>query len=346
MTSEKQLAGPSLGDQVTRLYDIIGGYHATNLIEIARELGVWSVITANPGMTSAQLSGQLQTDPFYTDVLCRTAFSFDLLDREGDGWRMAPHFDQILGNPDSTFYLAGAARVHMLLGNDYRDYVQHFHAGTKRTFQQHDETFMAEIADALRSLPRIFLDFVLPQLPDVAKRFESGARVLDVGCGGGWALVQIAERFPNVTCIGVDVEPHSVELANQLIAERGLTGRCEARVLNASTMSEESSFDIATSFLVIHEIDPMVKALAFASIARSLAPGGMFVIFDEAYPDNDADLCTMPKRFAALAQWYELTWGNRVNTRSELVELCENAGLEVAQETTFSRFHIMIAAKP
>jgi hypothetical protein len=43
-------------------------------------------------------------------VLRRTAFSFGLLDRDGDGWRMAPHLDQILGNPASSFYLAGAAR--------------------------------------------------------------------------------------------------------------------------------------------------------------------------------------------------------------------------------------------
>ena len=30
---------PTLADQVTRLYDVIAGFHATNLIEIARELG-------------------------------------------------------------------------------------------------------------------------------------------------------------------------------------------------------------------------------------------------------------------------------------------------------------------
>ena len=36
---------------------------------------------------------------------------------------MAAHFDQILGDPDSSFYLACAPRVHMVLGEDYRDYV-------------------------------------------------------------------------------------------------------------------------------------------------------------------------------------------------------------------------------
>ena len=30
---------PTLADQVSRLYDLVAGYHATHLVEIARELG-------------------------------------------------------------------------------------------------------------------------------------------------------------------------------------------------------------------------------------------------------------------------------------------------------------------
>jgi hypothetical protein len=115
-------AAPTLADQVSRLYDLIGGYHATHLLEIARELGVWEALARRPGRTSGELATELATDPFYTDVLCRTAFAFGLLEREGDGWRMAAHFDQILGTPDSSFYLALAPKVHMVLGEDYRDY--------------------------------------------------------------------------------------------------------------------------------------------------------------------------------------------------------------------------------
>ena len=85
---------------------------------------------------------------------------------------------------------------------------------------------MREVAEALKTLPRIFLDLVLPRLPGLAARLEEGGRVLDVGCGAGWAVVQIAERFPRTSCVGVDVEPYSVELAQRLIQERGLADRC------------------------------------------------------------------------------------------------------------------------
>jgi SAM-dependent methyltransferase len=336
---------PTLADQVSRLYDLIAGYHVTHLLEIARELGVWEALVRSPGLASEGLATELGTDSFYTDVLCRTAFSFGLLEREGPGWRMAAHFDQILGDPESSFYLACAPRVHMVLGEDYRDYVGHFRAGTTRPYQTHGDEFMREVAEALKTLPRIFLDLVLPRLPGLAARLEEGGRLLDVGCGGGWAVVQIAERFPRTSCVGIDVEPYSVRLAQRLIEERGLADRCQAHARSVDQLGEDDAYDVVTSFLVVHEIAPSLKPGAFAAVARALKPGGYFLIFDEAYPETDATLQTMPTRFAALAQWYELTWGNVVDGAATLRARCQEAGLELAEETSFSRFSIMVAAK-
>jgi SAM-dependent methyltransferase len=335
----------TLADQVTKLYDLVAGYHATHLVEIARELGAWQALSQSPGLSSEALAAQLGTDPFYTDVLCRTSFAFGLLDRDGSGWRMAPHFDQILGDPSSSFYLGCAPRVHMVLGADYREYPDHFRAGTTKSYQEHGELFVNEVADALQTLPRIFLDFVLPQLPELEARLTEGGRVLEVGCGGGWGVVHLAERFPNITCRGVDLEPQSIDLARRLIAERGLADRCEAKLQSVDQLAEVGAYDVVTSFLVVHEIAPSLKEGGFEAVARALKTGGYFLIFDEVYPETDHGLRTMPSRFAALAQWYEVTWGNVVNTRTELLALCREAGLRVIEETSFSRFHILVAVK-
>jgi len=340
-------ADPTLAEQVSRLYDLIAGYHLTNLLEVAREVGVWEQIAAHPGVDAPALAAALGTDADYTDVLCRTAFAFELIERDGDGWRMAPHMDAILGDPDSAFYLGRAARVHLMLGaEDYPDLADRLRRGRVVPYQDHSDAFIEEIGDGLRSLPRMFVDLVLPRLPALNARLSSGARVLDLGCGAGWAIVELAERFPVSRVDGADIEPRSVELAQAHIVERGLADRCTARLLGSEGLTDEGTYDVITMFLVVHEIRPEAKDTVLAAAARALAPGGSLVLFDEAYPDTDPALRTMPSRFTAVAQWFEMTWGNRIDTATELRARCIKAGLRVADETSFSRFTILVADKP
>jgi len=336
----------TLSDQVNWLHDIIAGYHATNLIEIGRELGVWKNLTEMPGLTSAGLAARLGTDRFATDVLCRTAFALELLERTGDGWRMAPHFDQLLGRPDSTFYLGHSARANLLVGQDYAAYVGRIRSGAVVSYASRGADFVRELGESTATLPRVFFELVLPRLPFLGRRLAGGARILDVGCGIGVAVVEFAERYPGATVVGIDPEPESIALARGLIADSGLQDRCEARLLGVQDLIEESAYDVATSFLTVHSIAHRSKDAAFAAIARALRPGGWFVILDEAYPETAEALQTMPTRFAALAQWFELTWGNRIDTRTELIERCERAGLGIVDETAFSRFTILAATKP
>jgi SAM-dependent methyltransferase len=337
----------TLAEQVSRLYDLIAGYHLTNLIEVAREVGAWERITAQPGISSAMLAAEIGTDPEYTEILCRTAFAFELLDREGDGWRMAPHMDAILGDPASTFYLGRAAKVHLTLGGeDYPDLSNRLRTGRVVPYQDHSDALIGEIADSLRSLPRMFVDLVLPRLPTLSARLAAGARVLDLGCGGGWAIVELAERFPTSLVDGADIEPRSIDLARGRIVEHGLAERCSARLLGPDGLTDENRYDVITMFLVVHEVLPELKDRVLASAARALVPGGSLVIFDEAYPDTDAALRTMPSRFSAVAQWFELTWGNQIDTAADLRDRCTRAGLRLTDETTFSRFTILVAEKP
>jgi SAM-dependent methyltransferase len=345
--SSAEPAGPTLAEQVSRLYDLIAGYHLTHLIEFARETGAWAAITARPGIDSRSLAAELGTDPGYTDILCQTAFAFEFLEREGDGWRMAPHMDAILGDADSAFYLGRAAKVHLMLGGeDYPDTVARMRTGRVVPYGNHGDPLIQEIGDSLRSLPRMFVDLVVPRLPSLGARLTAGARVLDLGCGAGWAIVELANRYPASRVDGVDIEPRSIDLARERIIDQGLADRCSARLLGPNGLTDEARYDVITMFLVVHEIEPELKDIVLAAAARALAPGGSLVVFDEAYPETDGAMRTMPSRFTVVAQWYEATWGNRMDTAAELRARCSRAGLRVADETTFSRFTILVAEKP
>jgi SAM-dependent methyltransferase len=74
----------------------------------------------------------------------------------------------------------------------------------------------------------------LPLLPQISARLRAGARVADVGCGTGQALIALARAFPAITATGYDMHPPSVEQARRAAVEAGLADRVSYEVLDAA----------------------------------------------------------------------------------------------------------------
>ncbi len=90
---------------------------------------------------------------------------------------------------------------------------------------------------------------------------------------------------------------------------------------------------------------PDLKEAVIGQCAQALRPGGQVLIFDERYASKPSELRDPLLIYAVMGQWYELTWGNIVNTREEIHELLIKQGLRVADETSLSRFYIVTAEK-
>jgi SAM-dependent methyltransferase len=100
-----------------------------------------------------------------------------------------------------------------------------------------------------------------------------GDHVLDVGCGCGATVLELARRVgPEGGVTGVDVSQPMAARANQRIAAAGL-GNAQVRVADASTHAfEPASADLLFSrFGVMFFADPTA---AFANLRRTIRPGG------------------------------------------------------------------------
>src|SRR5215475_6955076 len=77
-------------------------------------------------------------------------------------------------------------------------------------------------SDALRpDCVPVLKSHILPLIPGLDEGLKDGIRVLDVGCGRGWALNLLATWFPNSRFVGMDLSEEAIEFACAEAEERG-----------------------------------------------------------------------------------------------------------------------------
>jgi len=115
-----------------------------------------------------------------------------------------------------------------------------------------------------------------------AARITSEDRVLDFGCGIGNILIALAERMPfREPPVGTDIAPALVALGKREVARAGLTGRIELQVAPATHLPfADGRFDLVLTSHVIKHLDEVALAVAFSEVARVLAPGGRFLLWE------------------------------------------------------------------
>jgi cyclopropane fatty-acyl-phospholipid synthase-like methyltransferase len=102
---------------------------------------------------------------------------------------------------------------------------------------------------------------------DLASRLDDGARVLDLGCGGGSPETKrLAQRF---TVTGLDISPRQIERAGAAIPE--------AEFICADFTEVElpaASFEAVVSFVTFNHVPRELLAPLLANIRAWLVPGG------------------------------------------------------------------------
>jgi 2-polyprenyl-3-methyl-5-hydroxy-6-metoxy-1,4-benzoquinol methylase len=123
----------------------------------------------------------------------------------------------------------------------------------------------------------LLVPFALPRVPGVVALLERGARVADVGCGGGIALVEMAKAFPRSEFHGYDISQHALERAEENRRAAGLTN-VAFHDPRKEPLPDDASFEFVTTFDCLHDMtDP---ASAMRAIRGALAPEGTWLIAD------------------------------------------------------------------
>ena len=83
----------------------------------------------------------------------------------------------------------------------------------------------------------------------------AGKKLLDIACGSGGPVLRTAS-LTGCSVVGIDIHEDAVSTGNSLAAQRGLTGRAEFRVADATTQLPfpDASFDAITCIDAINHL--------------------------------------------------------------------------------------------
>ncbi len=118
---------------------------------------------------------------------------------------------------------------------------------------------------------------ILPALDGVVAKLEAGAVAADVGCGGGVALITMAEAFPNSTFHGYDPSQIAIDRCREKAQELGLKN-VELHVAGGEELPDTPTFDFLITFDCIHDMTRPAEVIT--SIRNAMQPDGTWLIKD------------------------------------------------------------------
>ena len=142
-----------------------------------------------------------------------------------------------------------------------------------------------------------------------------GCSVLDVGCGAGAALRELAERYPDAVLTGCDISPLAIETAAALNEAFVKSGRMRFLQCGVPDLPfGDGAFDTVFSVESLYFWPDQVAGLR--EIRRVLAPGGSFMTALEMAGG------AMNERQLAIVEHLRMV----CPTRDELCDLMNSAG--------------------
>jgi len=178
------------------------------------------------------------------------------------------------------------------------DLVHAFRTGSGVPYARYERFHAVMAEDSGISVLPVLESHILPLVPGLTERLERGVRLLDVGCGRGLALLQLAARFPRSRFHGLDLCDEVVRWARAEAMQRGLTNVTFA-VEDATALDTSAhigQWDVVTTFDAVH--DQAKPARVLHGIARALAPDGVYLMQDihgsgHVYTDRDNPLAPL-----------------------------------------------------
>lgn len=261
------------------VFGLFGGALVSGMIYLGDRMGLYRAMQSGEPVTSDELARKMGLHERWIREWLQGQASAGLIDYKGEGrFALSPEAACVLADENNPLFLAGgfcALPAQMAI---LERLPESFRTGLGLPYD-------ALGADGARGVERLLAPWyrtqlvpvALPKLDGVVAKLKGGAKVADIGCGGGIAAIEMAKTFPQSAFHGYDISQYALERAE--------ANKAQARVSNVTfhdaksqPIPADASFDFISTFDCLH--DMAHPEIVIAAIREALKPDGTWMIAD------------------------------------------------------------------
>ena len=262
-------------------------------VAIGDRLGYYRALDQGP-QTPDALAAATGTSPRYAREWLEQQAMTGFLVHESGSFALAPGVAETLARPGTSYWQAPLMRQVAAAAAQWTRIADGAATGKGLGWSDYGPDMFESQSDmnAAGLLESLADTWLAAAMPDVYRRLADGdpMRVADVGCGGAWASIALARRFPQVTVDGYDVDAATVAMARRNVEGEGLADRVQVLQQDPAKDAPEGAYDLVMAFECIHDMPAPVEVLA--GMRRMTKPDGRVLVGDMAgaesfTPDGD-----------------------------------------------------------
>ena len=338
----------NIKSQEEKVNNFLKGFIATHLINIGNKLGLFEAFNnAKEGVTISDLASKLKLNEPYLKIWCQTAYNLEILDCDSHGkFKFQPFLDEILGDKSHFRNMLGQINLAVnVTGERLKISPEYYKKGT--IIESYTPERSVIVAESTKRL-HFFLNNYFKMLPNndpIKQMLEQGIKFLDIGCGRGSFIIQLAQMFKNCTFVGIDPIHHGIEVAKNTISQLGLDDRVSVKCLEGEELPYNDEFDIVCMIVTFHEIFPDVRIKVVENAYGALKSNGRLLIFDFSYPEKLEDFRNPKFELGIIDQFNETCLGVIHLNTQEQNKLFTEIGFKEIQRMMISGIDFIRASK-
>ena len=279
MTTQSTPDRKKLGAFLGKVLADTSGMMVTVMAHIGDRLGLFKQLAQGPA-TSTQLAARANISERYARewLYLMASAGYVTYDPASHIFTLPPEHIPVLAQEGSPVFYGGVHQMVMGSMKSIDQLVQAFQSGGGVSPVAYDETVWQGMERLTRGqFDQLLIQSWLPAMPQVQGKLERGCQLADVGCGHGWALIKLAQTYPDSRYTGYDRFEPLIARAEANAQAEGVADRVQFRHLDVSEGLPEP-YDILTTFDVVH--DAVSPRQLLRAIRQALRPDGRYVCLE------------------------------------------------------------------